>query len=70
MENANYEHPVFGLLLTISLFISSVVMGALENADLILNIISKLVAIGAGVASIGLAYLNYRKLHNGKSKSK
>lgn len=70
MENANFEHPVFGLLLTISLFISSVVMGALENADLILNIISKLVAIGAGVASIGLAYLNYRKLNNGKSKSK
>lgn len=70
MEHTPHSHPIFGLFLTITLFLSSVFMGILENADLILSVVSKLVATGAGIASIVLAYFNYLKLKRDNSNSK
>lgn len=50
------HNPLLTVILTVTLFASSAMLGALEHADLIFSIIAKLAATGAGVASMYVAY--------------
>lgn len=61
MQSPHNLHPVLEIILSVSLFASSAVLGFLHNADLVLGLIAKLTAIAAGASTVTLAYLNYRK---------
>ena len=61
MQPSHNIHPVLEIFISVILFASSAVLGCLQDLDLILSIVAKLVAIGAGASTIILAYLNYRK---------
>jgi hypothetical protein len=72
MESPHNVHPFLELFISITLFASSAFLGFLTNLDLILSVVAKLVAIGAGCSTIILTYMNYKKtlkgeLHNKKS---
>jgi hypothetical protein len=72
MESPHNVHPLLEIFISVTLFASSAFLGFLTNLDLILSVVAKLVAIGAGCSTIILAYINYKKslkgeLHNKKS---
>ena len=67
------EHPlphsdhIFSTLLAVVLAFSSAIFGFLEHADIVLSVIAKLVAIGAGAFSLFIAYQTYLKQKQTKS---
>ena len=61
MQGPHNLNPILEIILSVCLFASSAFLGFLNNADLVLGLIAKIVAIAAGMSTVVLAYLNYKK---------